>query len=717
MNLFSKCTLWIFFLVNTLIGFTQNTELDSLFVILDTHNKLDTTRVNILNNITKRLISYDINHSKVLLKESEDLANALNYKMGKASCSRLNGLIQLYSSNYKTALDRFEYSKEIYQSIQIVEGVLECNNLIGITYSELSEYTNALKYFKDNLEIYKEFKDFNSIGKALCNIGIVNYKLGDYDEAEKYYNSALKILKENGDTSRLIMINNNIGNLHGARGNFSAALRYFREAARLREMYDDNPRDRAEDFIRIGNAYGKLEDYDTSLKYFNEALNINKEIDNRLGIAMCYSNIGLVYQNQGKIEASNESLFHALKLGEEINSKEIISNVFQNIGNNLSTIKKYSESLEYYKKSLSINLETGDLKNTSRSYFGISTIHYYKDNLAEALNYALKTQKLADELDLLERQKDVYKLLSKIYYKAENYKKAYTSHVNYKILNDSLFDRRNIQKMAQLEYEYEYKERLNTAAQEVAIIDAKLEVSNQQKLLWIISFSCLLLLLLSTFFIIRIRKEKGKKQQILMEQRLLRSQMNPHFIFNTLSAIKTQIRKDQNNGVTYLSKFAEHLRLVLDNSLNNYVLLNKEIDVLKKYMDLQLHRFPNSFTYIFNLENINKDEMLFIPPMLIQPFIENSIKYGFLDINYPGEIVINLKKKDAKYLYCEIKDNGRGIMNTKNTEESSLSTKLISRFIEKSTKSKVRIINLSNGGDISGVMIVFLIPYSLNGYD
>jgi len=717
-NLFFNPLLWIIFFGSIPISFAQNVKLDSLQYVLKTHTKIDTIRVNVLNEIVTNLINYDIDSSKILLKNSEKFAKQLQYKKGEAHAISLNGKIQLFTSNFEEALQYFQNSKKMYAALSNQKGIIHCNSLIGKTYAETSNHEKSIATYKLNLEIHKRSGDKLGIGSDFTNIGVVHFKYGAYKEAEEYYNKALTILTKISKPKHLIAINNNLGNLYGAQGNYSAALNYYLVATDLQKELDDNPRKRAQNLIRIGMAYGKLEDYDKCLKYFKQSLKVSEQIKDKLNAAMCLSNIGLVYLNQKKIKEASASLKKALTLGEEINSKGLIANVLQNLGNIQVTAKNYDVALEYYKKALKINLEIIDVKNTSRSYTGICRIYYYKKDLKKALNYALKAQKLSDELKLLERQKNLAELLSKIYHDSGNYKEAYASQIRFKKLNDSVFNKRSIQKMAQLESEYKYKERLDTAVQEVKTIDAKLEDSNQQKLWWITGFLCLLIVLGFTFFWLRIRKLKTQKQHILMEQRLLRSQMNPHFMFNTLSAIKTQIKKDQNKGLDHLSKFSKHLRLVLENSLNNYVLLNKELEALKKYMDLELHRFPNSFTYSFHLKNITDDELLFIPPMLLQPFIENSIKHGFLNIDYLGEIVVTLKKKNAKYIHCEIKDNGTGTIKPRNVDKSSLSTKLISSFIEKSTKSKVKIINLSNiNKDNKGVIITFLIPYTTNGHD
>jgi tetratricopeptide (TPR) repeat protein len=252
-----------------------------------------------------------------------------------------------------------------------------------------------------------------------------------------------------------------------------------------------------------------------------------------------------------------------------------------------------------------------------------------------------------------------------------------------------------------------------------------LEVENQEKeinnlklksgvLILIVLISLLSLL---GFLFFRNRKYKFEKQSLQMQQRLLRSQMSPHFTFNTLYAIQNKIKEDQEGSINYLVKFSRLLRLILENSMINYVQLEKEIESLQKYMDLQLLRFPNKFDYSITFENLDEDDLVFIPPMLIQPFVENSIEHGFLGIDYKGNVSIKLALQ-KKHILCTITDNGIGLKKANNSNKTSASTGLISDFILKATKNKVKISDRRGIIiDASGVVVEFLIPYKLTEYD
>ncbi len=248
-------------------------------------------------------------------------------------------------------------------------------------------------------------------------------------------------------------------------------------------------------------------------------------------------------------------------------------------------------------------------------------------------------------------------------------------------------------------------ERLLTAQKQASELK---NLKLQTRLILLVSIFVLLITI--GYFIYRKRRLDFQKQNLQMQQRLLRSQMNPHFTFNTLAAIQSKIKSDQEGATKYLLKFSRLLRLILENSMKNYVLLDKELESLKKYIDLQLLRFPDTFSYEILLKDIEEEDFIFIPPMLIQPFVENSIQHGFAGISYPGKITITLTKAKS-FIQCIIEDNGRGLNATNPHEKQSASIALIANYLEKATKSKIQIINkVEQNTSNHGVIISFLIP-------
>ncbi len=222
----------------------------------------------------------------------------------------------------------------------------------------------------------------------------------------------------------------------------------------------------------------------------------------------------------------------------------------------------------------------------------------------------------------------------------------------------------------------------------------------------------LLVFIMGLFYYSRNKKLKFDKHTLQMQQRLLRSQMNPHFTFNTLYSIQNTIKSKPLEAQQHIVKFSRLLRLILENSTNNYVQFSKEIEALKKYMDLQLIRFPAKFKYIFTYNNLDEEDLIFIPPMLLQPFIENSIEHGFANLDYMGKINLEFTLTN-NLIHCKISDNGVGIGEKKTQLKDSLSTKLISDYLKKETKKEISIVDKKNVSSDSGIIVTLVIPYKL----
>ena len=141
----------------------------------------------------------------------------------------------------------------------------------------------------------------------------------------------------------------------------------------------------------------------------------------------------------------------------------------------------------------------------------------------------------------------------------------------------------------------------------------------------------------------------------------LRAQMNPHFIFNSLNSIQKYIlKKEHFEASQYLTRFSRLIRLILDHSNQNTILLSSELDLLRLYIEMESLRFDNSFTHTINVDkNINAESYL-IPSMLIQPYVENAIWHGLLHKEDKGHLALNFSLSDSNNLKVVIEDNGVG---------------------------------------------------------
>ena len=220
--------------------------------------------------------------------------------------------------------------------------------------------------------------------------------------------------------------------------------------------------------------------------------------------------------------------------------------------------------------------------------------------------------------------------------------------------------------------------------------------------------------------------KEEKQKQLLGEARLkikeaelnaLRNQMNPHFIYNALNSIQNYVFKGQRKEANfYISKFSKLMRQSLQMTKLELVPLSEEIQFLNNYLELEKMRFEEKFIYKIN-KDLSLDENQPIPPLLIQPLVENSIKHGFKDIDYQGEVEINFTKED-KVIKISVIDNGSGITaSDASSDHHSLGTKIIRDRLDiinsKLTRSVAAIEVIPKANNDKGTHIDIILPINM----
>lgn len=222
---------------------------------------------------------------------------------------------------------------------------------------------------------------------------------------------------------------------------------------------------------------------------------------------------------------------------------------------------------------------------------------------------------------------------------------------------------------------------------------------------WFILLSILLIsLVISLIFILRINAikkrnlilaEKQTVEKNLIDSRLtaLRSQMNPHFVFNALNSIQEYIVLNEKRlAAKYLGKFADLMRLYLNHSKQKTITLEEEIQAISLYLELEKIRFEDSLEYTLKIDKSLDYHNITIPPMLIQPYVENAIKHGLLHKEQNRRLSVELKSdKSQQILICEITDNGIG----RKASQEINKTRHIQRldFATSATKTRLNLLN------------------------
>jgi len=386
-----------------------------------------------------------------------------------------------------------------------------------------------------------------------------------------------------------------------------------------------------------------------------KALELN---DDSLNLASALISQSEIYYSL-KNKAAAFSILDQLIDNEKILTNDHKRHLYGNYGVHLFYEGQFEKSLVYYKKGLDFTKQTPN-RPVKRNL--LATAY---SNIAEAymeLKDYKKAQIYIDSVKVLglnsidyELQKNSLKYQLQLAFLTEkNLGQVVSNLDSIFTYQDQHYESKFTNELVALEKANEKEKVLLAEKQATEIKNLKL----QSRLL--LSIILLSLITAAWFLFYRQRKYSFEKQNIQMQQRLLRAQMNPHFIFNTLYTIQNLIKTNQKTAINYLLKFSRLLRLILENSMLNYVQLEKELESLRKYLDLQLLRFPNKFDYTIELNQLEQEDFVFIPPMLLQPIIENCIEHGFGQIKYKGKITLTLSKYHEKFLQCSIDDNGIG---------------------------------------------------------
>lgn len=207
------------------------------------------------------------------------------------------------------------------------------------------------------------------------------------------------------------------------------------------------------------------------------------------------------------------------------------------------------------------------------------------------------------------------------------------------------------------------------------------------------------------------------------EMTALRAQMNPHFIFNCLNSIKLYtLENDSQTAAEYLTKFSQLIRLVLENSRSEKVTLQKELETLKLYIELEAMRFKDKVNYQINVQEYIDQQYIEIPPLLLQPYVENAIWHGLMHKPDGGSIVINIAQPSEYLLHIEITDDGvgrgiAGLHKSKSaTKQKSFGLKMTSERLQTinhiyKTNTEVKIVDLTDTeGNAAGTKVIIEIP-------
>ena len=505
-----------------------------------------------------------------------------------------------------------------------------------------------LSYNLETLKVAKalDYKEGQIL--SYSNIAVVyQYIFSDPYTAVDYYLKSQFIIDQNDNLEAYnIPTQHNIALLYYEQDEFDKAMPYLQKTLKKIKTHHNKKgivknvafTYEASILLNLGNAYEKLKQLDSAIYYYENCCILSSKIKNHNILANAKSGMGIALSKSGKKEEAKQYAEESINLVDAYN-------------------------LEFIRPLIYINAAEVYLESSNH-------------NLAKT--YIDKTLRLNKSLKNLSIESSTWETLAKINYALQDYKAAFDALKKFTTLKDTLTstDRKLEISRKEIQYEADKKELLANA-----------EIKRQKNLKNFSIIVGVFLLMAFTTGSIYYKKRRDYLFNLKVattELKALRAQMNPHFIFSCLTSINNLIHNNKNDDANlYLQKFSKLMRKTLENSLREFILLSDDLDLIKTFLDIEKKVIEGGFDYkVMVDDSINKKTTL-IPPMLLQPLVENSIKHGVAYTNGAGIVKIKVFKKQSM-LCCTVEDNGRSVNNRKGSQIKtlSISTKIINNRLD-----------------------------------
>jgi len=617
-----------------------------------------------------------------LVAEIHDLSVKHNYGPGLMYHRFYEGVRLSDQGRYEEAITKVKSSIAGLDSLGIIQPFGSPLYFIRYIFWKAGKQIEMFRYYSDKIVYYKRYGPIENTANCYHGLGQYYYSLADYDKAIGYLLRALDVY-DTFDTTGALNERGIIGSTYLEWGNLDKAEEY--QLSTLKEL------------IRTNEVY-------------------NYDVYDALGI-ICFKRYdykkALSYYFRGK-QGYKASLLQAINL---LN----IAAVHLELGN-------YDSTLFYLE-----NAEKIQQKEKSVIFFSYNFVdfdYYFFKYYAAIGNGNLALRHLEAALNQVDSSKNIRLLLkysneiSSFLLKQGDSLQSLRYLVQYQSIQDSLNSMNTRAKIASYEIEQQQQQQENEIEQ--------LQTQNAtQRNYYLIGGAFLVMIVLAFLSRLQYKKKRDeellttdfKKQLAQAEAKALRSQMNPHFIFNCLNSINSLVMEEKHEIASdYLIKFSKLIRLILDNSRSETITIEKELETLKLYVTLESARFDNKFICIFKVADDVDTNSIMIPPMLFQPFVENAIWHGLMQKETEGTITIEIKMDGEESLKILITDDGIGRekaseIKSKSATHKSHGLKVTSKRIEmmnklNSTGGQVHIFDLHDeSGHSIGTKVELVIPF------
>ena len=614
------------------------------------------------------------------------LAGLLAYS--QVSAQHLDSLSRL--------LDQYVSLRDSVSKYDLVTEIMERN-------AELS-----LNDVEDLYKYYQRDEEYDAI-LAMVKADVYYYQ-NQLDSSKVYYlNTALEA-EEKGDHFLAYWGMGNYAYSIEQEGHLVKALQ-LRKAGTSNDKLD--PKSKANIFYSIGNLYLKLGQLDSAIVYIKKTIEMDRIDNNPLGLVHDLQFIIELNFRSGNYDEAATSCLECLELGDEIGYDRGRAMCYYLYAEVLREERKYNEAMVAIDSAIGIDERRKDMTRMSKIFLAKAMILDAMDSEL-ALQWYNRSKDFGEKENNMDMQAKAVLGLSSFYARNGDYGQS-EQQLNMvgDILQESDFEDTMLKYLEQL-YQVKveqgkWKEANQVLEQRIEILTANLnelltskadhidqsfdlyeaqreyerlqyekEINELKSRRWANLYmgGAVILLLTSLLWYYAYQNQKNKmvvaqtqaeEEHLITHNRILkkemdslRSQMNPHFLFNSLNSINDYVmHQDSRLASLYLTKFSKLMRLILNNSKEELISLESEIEAVKLYMELEKLRFKEKFDFDMSIDDDINPGNVFIPAMLIQPFLENAVKHGMKNLDRKGKIFLSIFDEKNR-LFIRVRDNGVG---------------------------------------------------------
>ena len=702
---------------------TFEKKIDSLTNEL-TNAKTDSFKAHFLLELGKQYQAIE-EYDRALHYGNEALVVAENHSLthlaGKAHSFLGNTFFSM--GNTDQALQHQDGAMKYFKLSGDEQGVAIVNINMGNILAQTGNFSQALEKYFSGLEILNAQKTINlqdkrNMATTTQNISRVYSETGDYVNSTKHALDALKIFSELKDSLGMAESYLDLGGLYMSLRDADESWKHYHNALTLFEKYG-NKNERARVYSQLAVLYNRLNFTDEAIEYHLKAKELFEELNYAAGIGVTYLNLGAVYNTIGESDKALDAYTQAITILEKINHRSALIPAYAGKGGINMQRGQLLEASAATNKAFLLSREIGTLESQKAILADLIMLDTLNKDFQSAYQHQVLYQQLADSLFNLEKDKKITELImqnrldmvqdSLIDVQAQKetayeYQKQLRDAQIIQQAKDLLLNQnalklkdlalqviageKEVERLAVLRERTEREKKeamLDKAEQEKktqGLIISGLEkdkvlqaavISNTRKNRNILLGALLVVFAFTGVFIYFRNQNKRlhlEKKITETELNVFRSQMNPHFMFNALNSIHSYILSNHPKmATTYLEKFSKLMRMILENSSNPMVSLADDLHALQLYLDLEANRLDNSFSHKIDIDHDIDIHGVFVPPLILQPFVENSIWHGLSKKEKDGEVKISIYKQ-GNLLKCQITDNGTGLQKTNKTGKS-----------------------------------------------